>query len=56
MLSYTFIPKGPLVTLVLEALSREFRTGVPWELLYAEDITVIADTLEECTTKLKALK
>ena len=66
MLSYTFInshsqvsnpgPKGPFVILVLEALSREFRTGVPWELLYADDLAVIADTLEECITKLKAWK
>ena len=35
-----------LFILVLEALSREFRTGVPWELLYADDLVVIADSLE----------
>ena len=34
-----------LFILVLEALSREFRTGVPWELLYADDLVVIADSL-----------
>jgi len=34
-----------LFMLVLEALSREFRTGVPWELLYADDLVVIADSL-----------
>ena len=45
-----------LFILVLEALSREFRTGVPWELLYADDLAVIADSLEECITKLKAWK
>ena len=45
-----------LFVLVLEALSREFRTGVPWELLYADDLAVIADSLEECITKLKAWK
>ena len=45
-----------LTVLVLEALSREFNTGVPWELLYADDLAVIADTLEECITKLKAWK
>ena len=27
-----------LFILVLEALSHEFRTGVPWELLYADDL------------------
>ena len=45
-----------LFILVPEALSREFQTGVPWELLYADDLTVIADTLAECITKLKVWK
>ena len=45
-----------LFILVLEALSREFRTGVPWELLYADDLVIIADSLEECISKLKAWK
>ena len=45
-----------LFILVLEALSREFRTGVPWELLYADDLVLVADTLEECISKLKAWK
>ena len=45
-----------LFILVLEALPREFRTGVPLELLYADDLAVIADTLDECITKLKAWK
>ena len=29
--------KPLLFIIVLEALSREFRTGCPWELLYADD-------------------
>ena len=37
-----------LFILVLEALSREFRTGVPWELLYADDLVIISDSREEC--------
>ena len=37
-------------------LSREICTGVPWELLYADDLVVVADTLEESITKLKAWK
>ena len=45
-----------LFILVLEALSREFRTGVPWELLYADDLVVIADSLEECISKLRVWK
>jgi hypothetical protein len=43
-----------LFTIVLEALSREFRNGVPWELLYADDRAVMVDSLEECVTKLEA--
>ena len=43
-----------LFIIVLEALSREFRSGVPWELLYADDRAVMAHSLEECVTKLEA--
>ena len=45
-----------LFILVLEALSREFRTGVPWELLYADDLVIMADSLEECIARLKVWK
>ena len=45
-----------LFILVLEALSCEFRTGVPWELLYADDLAIIADTLGEFVSKLKSWK
>ena len=45
-----------LFILVLEVLLCEFCTGVPWELLYADDLVLIADTQEECTSKLKAWK
>ena len=31
-----------LFILVLEALSRELRAGVPWELLYADDLVFLA--------------
>ena len=31
-----------------EVLSREFRCGVPWEDLYADDLVIIAESLEEC--------
>ena len=37
-----------LFIIVLEALSREFRAGVTWEDLYADDLVIIADSLEEC--------
>ena len=37
---------------MLEALSREFRAGVPWEDLYADDLVIIADSLKECVRRL----
>ena len=37
---------------MLEALSCEFRAGVPWEDLYADDLVIIADSLEECVRRL----
>ena len=36
-----------LFIMVMEALSREFHTDRPWELLYADDLVVIADSVEE---------
>ena len=42
-----------LFILVLEALSHEFLTGVPWELLYTDDLVLIADTQEECYSKIR---
>ena len=41
-----------LFIIVLEALSREFRAGVPWEDLYTDDLVIIADSLEECVRRL----
>ena len=35
-----------LFIIVLEALSREFWAGVSWEDLYADDLVIIADSLE----------
>jgi len=28
----------------MEVISREFRVALPWELLYADDLAVIAET------------
>ncbi len=36
-----------LFIIVLEALSREFREGLPMELLYADDLVLLANTMEE---------
>ena len=45
-----------LFIIVLEALSREFRTGCPWELLYADDLMISAESMEELLGKLKTWK
>ena len=37
-------------------LSREFRTGCPWELLYADDLMISAESMEELLVKLKTWK
>ena len=41
---------------MLEALSREFSTGCPWELLYADDLMISAESMEELLVKLKTWK
>ena len=45
-----------LFIIVLEALSAEFRTGCPWELLYADDLALVAKTKAELTVKLQNWK
>ena len=42
-----------LFIIVLEALSREFHSGVPWEDLYGDDLVIIAVSLEECVRRLR---
>ena len=36
-----------LFVIIVEAIFREFRVAVPWELLYADDLAVIGETEEE---------
>ena len=45
-----------LFIIVPEALSHELRCGVPWEALYADDLVVIAESLEECVRSLLTWK
>ena len=45
-----------LFIIVLEALSTEFRTGVPWELLYADDLVLIAESEDKLMDKLRVWK
>ena len=37
-------------------LSRDFRMGVPWEMFFADDLVIIAISLEECVERVKAWK
>ena len=41
---------------ILEALSRKFKTGCPWEMLYVDDLVVISDTIEHLTAKVSMWK
>ena len=45
-----------LFIIVLEALSHEFQAGVPCEDVYADDLVIIADSLEECVERLMIWK
>jgi len=38
----------------METISREFRVALPWELLYADDLVVIAETEEDLIKRLNA--
>jgi len=40
----------------MEAISREFRVALSWELLYADDLAVIAETEEELIKRLNEWK
>ena len=42
--------------IVIEAISREFRVALPWELLCADDLAVIAETEEELIKRLNDWK
>ena len=45
-----------LFVIFIEAISREFRVALPWELLYADDLVVIAETEEHLIKKLNEWK
>ena len=45
-----------LFLIVMEAISREFRVALPWELLHADDLAVIAGTEEELIKRLNDWK
>jgi len=40
----------------MEVISREFRVALPWPLLYADDLVVIAETEEDLINRLNERK
>ena len=49
-------PGHLLFIIVLEVLTCEIHSGVPWEDLYADDFIIIADLLEECVRRIRIWK
>jgi hypothetical protein len=41
---------------VIEAVSRKFKVGLPWELLYADDLALLASSEEELLEKIRMWK
>ena len=47
---------SPLIFIALEALSRDFRTACPFELLYSQDLAIISDSMDNHLEKLRCWK
>ena len=45
-----------LFIIVLEAISSEFCTDFSWEMLYADNLVIVADSIEESTNRTSQLK
>ena len=45
-----------LFTIVVKTLSRHFRKGLPWELFYADDLVLLAESREILMEKIKIWK
>ena len=45
-----------LFIIVLEALSCKFHVGRPWEMLYTDDLVILAETFEGLNTKIAVWK
>ena len=45
-----------LFACVMEALTQEVREGLPWELLYADDLVLMAESIEELKEKVMRWK
>ena len=47
---------SPILFAIVEVLSRGFSVALPWELLYADDLVIMADSLDERSVKLERWK
>ena len=45
-----------LFVIVMEAISTEFRVALPWELLYANDLVLVAETEDDLIKKFNEWK
>ena len=45
------VPSPLLLVSVMEVITREARTGLPWELLYADDLVLIAKSAKNLRKK-----
>jgi len=45
-----------LIVIIMQPLSREFSVTLPWELLYVDDLVVIAETEDDLTKRLNEWK
>jgi len=45
-----------LFIIVMEEITREIKTGLPWEILFADDLILMAESEEELREKLRVWK
>ena len=45
-----------LFAVVMQAITRSTKTGLPWELLYADDLVLMAETMDELIEKINRWK
>ena len=45
-----------LFIIVMDQLSKAFKVGLPWELLYSDDLALMASSLQDLENKYKAWK
>ena len=54
--SYNPLLSPLLFIIVMEPLSREFQVSCPWELLYVDDLVIVAETFDKLERRLEKKK